>query len=86
VNYEYFSKASGLSQGPIQPEIQWILGARSSVVQRPEHEVHRSPPSRAEFKVRGAIFKFPMCLHSEQMDNFYKIAVNGLVKASGASN
>jgi len=34
--------------------------------------------------MRGAIPQFPMCHHSVQMDNFYKNAVNGLVKASDA--
>jgi hypothetical protein len=85
VIYEYSSKASRLPQGSIQPDIQWVWGARSPGLQRPEHEVHRSPPSKAEVKVRGAISQFPMGLHNMQMDSFYKNAVNGLVKGSDAS-
>lgn len=84
--YEYFSKASRLPQGSIQPEIQWVSGARSPAVQRPEHEVHPSPPSRAEVKVREGVPQFLMCLHSVQMDRFYKNTVNCLVKTSDASN
>jgi hypothetical protein len=36
--------------GATQPPIQWLPGARSPAVKRPEREANHSPPSSAEVK------------------------------------
>jgi hypothetical protein len=48
--------------GPIQPPIQWVLGAPSPVVNRPGREADHSPPSIAEAKNDGSIALPPMYL------------------------
>jgi hypothetical protein len=45
-----FSTASRTALGPTQPHIQWVPGALSLGVKRPEHEAYHSPPSSAEVK------------------------------------
>jgi hypothetical protein len=42
--------ASRLALGPTQPPIQWVPGALSLGVKRPEREADHSPPSSAEVK------------------------------------
>jgi hypothetical protein len=44
----YFTSRTTL--GPTQPTIQWVLGALSLGVKRPEREADHSPPSSAEIK------------------------------------
>jgi hypothetical protein len=52
-----FSTASGPDLGPIQPPVQWILGAGvfPRGVKRPGRETDHSPPSSAEVKKGGTI-------------------------------
>jgi hypothetical protein len=45
-----FDTVPRLALGPIQPPIQWVLGALSLGVKRPGHETDHSPPSSAEVK------------------------------------
>jgi hypothetical protein len=45
-----FTTASGTSLGPTQPPIQWVPGAFTLGLKRPEREADHSPPSNAEVK------------------------------------
>jgi hypothetical protein len=45
-----FTTASRPAVGPTQPPIQWVPGAPSPGVKRPEPEADHSPPSSAEVK------------------------------------
>jgi hypothetical protein len=45
-----FVTASRTVLGPIQPPIEWVLGAFSLGVKRPGREAAHSPPSSAEVK------------------------------------
>jgi len=45
-----FTTASTSALGPTQRPIQWVLGALSLRVKRPEREAEHSPPSSAEVK------------------------------------
>jgi hypothetical protein len=45
-----FTTASRKVLGPTQPPIQWVTGALSLRVKRPEREADNSPPSSAEVK------------------------------------
>jgi hypothetical protein len=45
-----FSMSSRPVLGPIQPPIQWVNGALSSGVKRPEREADHSPPTSEEIK------------------------------------
>jgi hypothetical protein len=45
-----FSTASKLALGPIQSPIQWVSGAISPMIKRPELEADHSTPSNAEVK------------------------------------
>jgi hypothetical protein len=45
-----FTTAFRTALGPTQPPIQWVLGALSLGVKRPEREADHSPPSSAEVK------------------------------------
>jgi len=50
--------------GPTQPPMQWVLGAPSLGVKRPEREAEHSPPSNAEVKnVWSYTSTPPICLH-----------------------
>jgi hypothetical protein len=45
-----FSTSSRPALGSTQPPIQWVPGALSPRVKRPEREAHHSPPTSAEVK------------------------------------
>jgi hypothetical protein len=45
-----FTTASRTALEPTQPPIQWVPGALSLEVRRPEREADHSPPSSAEVK------------------------------------
>jgi hypothetical protein len=45
-----FTTVSRTALGPTQPPIQWVLGAISLRVKRPDREADHSPPSSAEVK------------------------------------
>jgi hypothetical protein len=45
-----FATASRTAPEPTRPPIQWVTGALSIGVKRPEREAAHSPPSNAEFK------------------------------------
>jgi hypothetical protein len=45
-----FTTVSRTALGPTQLPIQWVLGALSLGVKRPEREADHSPPSSAEVK------------------------------------
>jgi hypothetical protein len=45
-----FTTVSRPALGPTQPPIQWVPGALSLGVKRPEREADHSPPSSAEVK------------------------------------
>jgi hypothetical protein len=45
-----FATASGPVLGSTQPPIQWVSGAFTPRVKRPEREADHSSPSRAEIK------------------------------------
>jgi len=45
-----FTTASRTALGLTQPPIQWVTGALSLGVKRPEREADHSPPSSAEVK------------------------------------
>jgi hypothetical protein len=45
-----FTTVSRMALGPTQPPIQWVPGALSLGVKRPEREADCSPPSSAEVK------------------------------------
>jgi hypothetical protein len=50
--------------GPTQPPLQWVPGALSLGVKRPECEADHSPPSSAEVKnVRSYTSTPPISLH-----------------------
>jgi hypothetical protein len=49
-NIFLFSTSSRPVPGPTQPHIQWVPGALSPGVKRPEREADNSPPSSAEVK------------------------------------
>jgi hypothetical protein len=50
-----FSTASRPGLGSTQPPIQWLPGALSPGMKRPEHEADHSTPSSAEVKNDGDI-------------------------------
>jgi hypothetical protein len=54
-----FTTASRTALGPTQPPIQWVPGALSVGVKRPEREADHSPPSSAESRMRGDTPPFP---------------------------
>jgi hypothetical protein len=54
-----FSTASRQNLGPIQPPIQWVLGALIFVAKLKRCEARHSPPSSAEFKNSEAIPLLP---------------------------
>jgi hypothetical protein len=54
-----FSTTSRAALGPIQPPIQWVLGAISPGVKWSEGKADHSPPSSAEVKNGGAIPSLP---------------------------
>jgi hypothetical protein len=62
------STASRPALGPTQPRIQWVPGALSPEVKRPEREAYHSPPSSAEVKKVGAIPPLP--------HTFYGVVLN----------
>jgi len=39
-----------MAMGPTHPPVQWVPGALSLGVKRPNHGADHSPPSRAEIK------------------------------------
>jgi hypothetical protein len=45
-----FSPVSRPTLGSTQPPVQWVPGALSPLVKRPEHEDNHSPPTSAEVK------------------------------------
>jgi hypothetical protein len=45
-----FTPVSGTALEPTHPPIQWVPGALSLEVKRPEREADHSPPSSAEVK------------------------------------
>jgi hypothetical protein len=45
-----FAAASGPALGPAQPPIQFVPGALSLGIKRPEREANHSPPPRTEVK------------------------------------
>jgi hypothetical protein len=47
----------------LQPPIQWVPGALSPGIKRPERETDHSPPSCAEVKNGGTIPPLPVRLH-----------------------
>jgi hypothetical protein len=59
-----FTTASRTALTPTQPPIQWVPGALSLGVKRPEREADHSPPSSAEVKERvNYISTLPKRLH-----------------------
>jgi hypothetical protein len=60
-----FTTASRSALGPTQPPIQWVPGALSLGVKRPEREANHSPPSSAE--VKGCV---ELYLHSPKMPSW----------------
>jgi hypothetical protein len=46
----FFSTSSRPALGPVQPPIQWVLGALSPGVKRPGSEAYHSPPTSPEVK------------------------------------
>jgi hypothetical protein len=54
-----FTTASRPALGPTHPPIQWVPGALSLGVKRQGREADHSPPSSAEFKMRGAVRLLP---------------------------
>jgi hypothetical protein len=61
-----FGTTSRPTLGPTQPPIQWVPGALSPGIKRPDREADHSDPSSAEVKnawsygaIRGCIQKFP---------------------------
>jgi hypothetical protein len=55
-----FSTASRPTLGPFQPPIQWVSGAISSGIKRPEREANQSPPCSAEVKNGRAVPPLPI--------------------------
>jgi hypothetical protein len=51
--------ASSPALGPTQPPIQWISGAISLGIKRPDREAEHSPPISAEDKNGGVILPLP---------------------------
>jgi hypothetical protein len=70
-----FTTAFRTVLGPSEPPIQWIPGALSLVVKRPEREADHSPPSSAEVENAWSYISTPQyvfiawCL-VKQRDNF----------------
>jgi hypothetical protein len=58
-----FTTASRTALGPTQPPIQWVPGALSLGVKRPEREDEHSPPSSAEVKCVELYLHSPIRLH-----------------------
>jgi hypothetical protein len=54
-----YSTVSRLALRPIQPPIQWVLGALSPGVKQLGHEAAHSPPCSAKVKKGGAILPLP---------------------------
>jgi hypothetical protein len=50
IKNSHFSISLRKAVGPIQPPIEWVLGAPSSEVKQQEREADHSHPTRAEFK------------------------------------
>jgi hypothetical protein len=50
LSFFLFSKSSRPALGSTQPPMQWVLGALSPGVKRPEREADHSPPTSAEIK------------------------------------
>jgi hypothetical protein len=60
---QFSQSASRPALGPTQPPIQWVRGALSLGVKRPEGEADHSPPSSAEVKNAWCYTSTPQCLH-----------------------
>jgi hypothetical protein len=70
-----FTTASRTALGPTQPPLQWVPGALSLGVKRPEREGDHSPPSSAEVKNSWSYTSTPQYVFMEwclvkHMDNF----------------
>jgi hypothetical protein len=59
----FFSTVSRPALGPIQPPIQWVLGALSLGVKRKGREADHLPPSSAEVNNGGDIHPLPIRPH-----------------------
>jgi hypothetical protein len=86
----FFATASGPAHGPTQPPIQWLPGALTLRVKRPDHEADHSPPSSAKVKNSWSyISSSPIRLHGVALSyknrkhrrnfNFYLLNVNKYV-------
>jgi hypothetical protein len=49
-NFSLHHRVPRMAMGPTQPPLQWVPGALSLGVKRPEHEAEHLPPSSAEVK------------------------------------
>jgi hypothetical protein len=72
----HLTTASRQALGPSQPPIQWVPGAVSLRVKRPEHEADYSPPSSVEVKNEWSYTSTPQyasmawCSFKKHRDNF----------------
>jgi len=56
MSIEICFETSHVYLGPTQPPIQWVTGALSLGVKRPEHEADHSPSSSAEVKESAELY------------------------------